>query len=72
MLGVNPYDPLENLRGGISYLAGLLQNFGNVRDALIAYNAGPQHAERVRRGLATPYGETQRYLDPIAHTYPLR
>ena len=62
MLGVNPHDPLDNLRGGVEYLAGLLRQFGDVPSALIAYNAGPTHAERVRRGDAVLYGETRRYL----------
>ena len=66
MLGVNPHDPLDNLRGGIQYLAGLVRQFGDVSSALIAYNAGPTHAERVRRGEAVLYGETRRYLERIA------
>ena len=71
MLGVDPSDPIDNLRGGIAYLAGLLAQFGNTRDALIAYNAGPSHAERVRGGLAVLYGETRKYLDTIGRRYPL-
>jgi len=66
MLGVNPLDPLDNLRGGISYFAGLLRQYGDVASALIAYNAGPTHADRVRRGEAVLYGETRRYLQRIA------
>ena len=71
-LGVNPWQPIENLRGGISYLGTLLRAFGgNARLALIAYNAGPQHASRVRDGSAVAYRETRRYLDAIARRYPL-
>ncbi len=70
MLGVDPADPVDNLRGGIAYLAGLLAQFGNTRDALIAYNAGPSHAARVRTGLAVLYGETRRYLDTIRRLHP--
>lgn len=66
MLGVNPLDPLENLRGGIAYFAGLLRQYGDTASALIAYNAGPTHADRVRRGEAVLYGETKRYLERIA------
>ena len=66
MLGVNPLDPYQNLQGGIAYLAGLVRQFGDVRSALVAYNAGPTHAERVRRGEAALYGETRRYLERIA------
>ncbi len=71
-LGVDPWQPAENLRGGIAYMAELLRAFdNNVRLALIAYNAGPQHASRVRAGTAVPYRETRRYLDAIAARYPL-
>jgi soluble lytic murein transglycosylase-like protein len=70
MLGVDPFDPLDNLRGGIAYLGSLLAAYGDVRLALIAYNAGPSHADRVARGEAVPYDETRRYLDAIARRYP--
>lgn len=71
-LGVDPWQPRENLRGGITYLGGLLRKYGeNARLALIAYNAGPQHANRVRAGSAVAYRETRKYLDAIATHYPL-
>lgn len=40
-LGVDPRDPLENLRGGARYLAQQLREFGTVELAAAAYNAGP-------------------------------
>src|SRR5580765_2529287 len=41
-LGVNPYDPRQNLIGGAKYLAAQLKAFnGDTRKALAAYNAGP-------------------------------
>ena len=70
MLGVNPRDPIENLRGGIAYFAGLLRQYGDVASALVAYNAGPTHLERVRRGEAVLYGETRQYLERIAVSLP--
>jgi hypothetical protein len=70
-LGVDPWDPLDNLRGGIAYLAGLLRAYADPTLALVAYNAGPQHADRVRAGRAVPYRETRRYLDAIRAHYPL-
>jgi soluble lytic murein transglycosylase-like protein len=71
-LGVNPWQPAENLRGGIAYLAGLLRAYGeDIRLALIAYNAGPQHADLVRTGRAVAYRETQKYLEAIATRFRL-
>jgi soluble lytic murein transglycosylase-like protein len=65
-LGVsNPWDPSENIRGGVAYLAGLLRRFNDERLALAAYNAGPGAVERY--GLEVPpYRETQEYVRKIA------
>ena len=40
-LGVNPYDPTQNIQGGISYLSQLLAEFGDPAKAVAAYNCGP-------------------------------
>ena len=41
-LGVDPYDELQNVRGGARYLKQLLDLYGgDTTRALIAYNAGP-------------------------------
>src|SRR5579864_3588444 len=40
-LGVDPTDPLQNIQGGISYLAQMYQQFGDWSLALAAYNWGP-------------------------------
>jgi len=40
-LGVNPWDPWQNLVGGATYLRQMYERFGDWRKALMAYNAGP-------------------------------
>ncbi len=50
-LGVNPYDPMENLRGGARYLRQMLVQFrGDLRAAVAAYNAGPLAVTAYRTG----------------------
>lgn len=58
-LGVDRFDPLENLKGGARYLRAQLDNFGHVHLALAAYNAGPG---RVKGGRVPPIAETQSYV----------
>ena len=64
-LGVaDPFHPEENIRGGVSYLAGLLARYDqNVELALAAYNAGPGAVERY--GAVPPYRETRDYVKKI-------
>ncbi len=64
-LGVeDPYDPYENIRGGVAYLKGLLVKFEqNVELALAAYNAGPKAVEKY--GAIPPYRETRDYVSRI-------
>jgi len=46
-LGVNPGDPKDNVRGGVTYLLQQLKAFGNdVPKALAAYNAGPGNVQK--------------------------
>jgi hypothetical protein len=64
-LGVSdPYNPSENIRGGVAYLKGLLVKFQqNVELALAAYNAGPTAVTRY--GTVPPYRETRDYVTRI-------
>lgn len=64
-LGVNDaFDPVQNLNGGARYLSQLLQQFGDARLALAAYNAGPSRV--INAGYQVPnIPETQRYVEKI-------
>ncbi|MEB3197916.1 MAG: lytic transglycosylase domain-containing protein [Candidatus Sericytochromatia bacterium] len=60
----NPYDPLQNLAGGIRYLGQMLRMFGGREDlAVAAYNAGPG-AVKKHRGIP-PYRETRNYVQRV-------
>jgi transglycosylase-like protein with SLT domain len=64
-LGVaDPFDPRQNVNGGVRYLSILLDRFnGNVALALAGYNAGPTAVAR-HRGIP-PFRETRGYVQKI-------
>lgn len=68
-LGVtDPFNPQQNVKGGIAYLAYLLHLFkGNVIWAIAAYNAGPGAVEYYH-GIP-PYPETQNYVKDVMWYY---
>ncbi|MCS7308828.1 MAG: lytic transglycosylase domain-containing protein [Armatimonadota bacterium] len=59
----DPFDPEQNLRGGVRLLRGLLNEFGDVRLALAAYNAGGPAVRRY--GGIPPYAETQKFVQRV-------
>ena len=71
-LGVtDPYDPEQNIRGGVTYLKSLLVQYSNNEElALAAYNAGPGAVERY--GTVPPYRETRNYIARIKGNAPVR
>jgi soluble lytic murein transglycosylase-like protein len=61
-LGVDPYDPEQNVEGAVRYLARLLSTFKSVDLTLIAYNAGPGFAIKYKNGDAELNAETREFL----------
>ncbi len=69
LMGVsNPFDPEQNIAGGVGYLRRCLDRFGhNVPLAVAAYNAGPDSVARCA-GIP-PYAETQLFVHNVMGTY---
>jgi len=64
----DPYDPVQNLRGGMAYLRWLLAYFqGDVRLTLAGYNAG--EGAVLRYGGVPPFAETRAYVEKITRVY---
>lgn len=61
----DPFDPHQNIDGGIRYLAGLLKRFeGNASLAAAGYNAGPEAVKKYGNTIP-PYKETQAYVQRV-------
>ncbi len=64
----NPFNPEENIEGGIKYLRYLLDKFnGDLTLALAAYNAGPKTIEKA--GGIPNMQETQKYVKQVLSIY---
>jgi hypothetical protein len=65
---VHPFNPRENIEGGVRYLRMLLDSFnGNLILSLAAYNAGPNLVKRYQKIPAIP--ETIEYVKRVLAYY---
>jgi hypothetical protein len=65
---INPFDPKENIDGGVRYFRAILDSFdGNLPLSLAAYNAGPNLVRRCQRIPAIP--ETVDYVKRVLSYY---
>jgi Transglycosylase SLT domain len=64
----NPFDPKQNIEGGVSYLKYLLKLFGgNLPLSLAAYNAGENSV--IRSGGIPAIPETEHYVRKVTRLY---
>ena len=64
----DPFDPGQNIAGGVRYLRKLLKMFnGNLVLSLAAYNAGPGKVEKA--GGVPRINETRRYIQRVLNYY---
>lgn len=64
----DPFDPIENIEGGIKYIKELLVAFeGDLTSTIAAYNAGPAAVRKY--GGVPPYQETRQYVRRVMDLY---
>lgn len=62
---INSFNPRENIFGGTRLLRRHIDEFGSLKNALIAYNAG----EQVAKGRIKVPKETREYVKKVIHHY---
>lgn len=67
-LGVDPTNPEENIRGGITYLRRMMDKYNDPVLAAAAYNAGPGRVDKALKGegLTALPRETRMYIAGLA------
>ena len=64
----DPFDPIQNIEGGILYIKELLTLFGgDLVNTVAAYNAGPGAVRKY--GGVPPYPETRSYVQRVMSLY---
>ncbi len=64
----DPFNPAQNIMGGVKYLQELLRRYENKLPlVLAAYNAGPEAVDQYRQ--IPPYEETQNYVKKVLKLY---
>lgn len=68
---LDPFDPFQNLDGGVRHLRDLLEHFGpDLNRVVAAYNAGVGAVER--HGGIPPFDETRNYVGRVLYRYRQR
>lgn len=69
-LGVNPNDPVQNIKGGTRYIKQQLQKYNTVSLALAAYNAGPGNVDKaIKKAGTTDWEKVKKYLPKETQKY---
>jgi len=65
---VDPFDPVQNITGGVKYLRWLMEHFGNdFTKVIAAYNAG-ENAVAKHNGIP-PFAETRAYVPKVMNLW---
>jgi hypothetical protein len=68
-LGVDRFDPTNNINAGAAYMRQMYDQFGDWGDAFGAYNAGPGRMRQVKAGQRGLPAETRKYIPAVQAGY---